>query len=692
MSNIDSYWATTDIEELAIALEKKRETYYKHCEGTGRLALWRKSHRLYYGVDDEGTTTSFAPSYGGQQGELVLSKVNNYYSLLEHIHVLITGTRPTLKALGLNNSNKAQTAAKLAEGVFEYYLREGRLEKSLQLAAKYALRFGEGWIYACWDGHAGDKPVGAYTEQLSDDPEDIVDVPVYGGDIVAVALAPYDIIRDVNVDIGSKTEEWTMVHQKKNKWNLVSLYPKYKDEILAAPVYDFLQGSEALKPSVSDEAFGETDLVSIFEFYHRPTPALPEGRYAVMVGSTVIADGPLPYNKLPTLPMRPDIENLSAFGYTNSFNLMGLQDIYDSVFSTIVSKHDALGLPSLWKQKAAEMNVKDITSGLSVLESDVKPEVIDLLPDLSQSSKLLELINGLMSTQSGINEVARGNPDSNIKSGAMAALFHSMAIQYNSGLQASYAQMFEGLGTHFLDIARKYIKDARLITITGPRGASWRREFRGSDLEGIDQIVVESSNALLRTTAGRQQIADQLLAANMLKSPEQYLTVLSSGRLEHLFDLPDTRQRGMLAENDMMSMGRSPKVLVTDHHLDHIKAHEALLNEPENRLNEELCETVLLHIQEHIDTWAKLTTERPDMLAIIDLPPLPAPTPIPMGGAPMTDPNAAPKGTVDNNPVATPPAEAVPLDLANVSQGLEGSLESGSGEVRLPNIPKPSGQ
>lgn len=679
-----NYWATTEPEELAQKLVERREAYYNYLEGTGRLALWRKSHRLYYGVDDEGTSTSFSPSYGGQQGEVTLLKVNQYYSFLEHIYVLITGTRPTLRALGVNNSNKAQTAAKLAEGVFEYYLREGRLEKTMQLACKYALRFGEGWVYSGWDTNAGERPIDAFQEELDGM---TVDVPVYKGDISSVALAPYDVIRDTSVDIGSKEELWTMVHQGANKWDLVALYPKFKDDIVNAPFYDFLNGANNVKVRNIEESGMDCDLVSVFEFFHKSTPALPEGRMCIMVGDKILFDGPLPYNKLPTMVMRPDVETRSAFGYSNAFNLMGLQDIYDSIFSTIASKHDAYGLPDLWAPPGGNTNVKDLTTGLTVIESEVKPEVLDLMPDISKSSNFLEITAQLMSTLSGINDVARGNPESNIKSGNMAALIHAMAVQYNSGLQASYAQLFERLGTHFLDISRKFIKNERLINMVGPQGQAWTREFKGSDLEGVDQIVVETSNALLRTTAGRQQVADTLLQAQMLKSPEQYLSVISTGRLENILDLPNSKLRNVLAENDLMSKGEMPMVSVMDHHFDHIKAHETLLNEPENRKNNELMETVLVHIQEHIDAWQKLTTNNPAMLKIIDLPELPQPAPAPAPAMPEMS-GQGPSASQDTmkalveSPASSPAAATNPADLGNVGAGLEGTTG-----VKLPKPP-----
>ena len=52
-----------------------------------------------------------------------------------------------------------------------------------------------------------------------------------------------------------------------------------------------------------------------------------------------------------------------------------------------------------------------------------------------------------METLSGVNSVARGNPEASLQSGTALAMVQSQALQFMSGLQQSYIQLIEDVGT-----------------------------------------------------------------------------------------------------------------------------------------------------------------------------------------------------------------------------------------------------
>ena len=176
---------------------------------------------------------------------------------------------------------------------------------------------------------------------------------------------------------------------------------------------------------------------------------MPEGRYVKVVAGTkaVLADGVLPYERIPLIPMRPDIEIRTGHGYSTAWDLMGPQSALDSTVSTMLTNHDAFGVQNIWTEKGSDLSVADLAGGLKHLESNTKPEVLQLTQTSEHSYKLWELILQGMERTSGINSTARGNPDANVKSGAMAALVHAMAVQYNSGLLAAHADLYERTGT-----------------------------------------------------------------------------------------------------------------------------------------------------------------------------------------------------------------------------------------------------
>lgn len=669
-AGLDWYWCASPTEELPARLNRAWNRYLEYVQQSGFLERWQHAHNLFFGRSDDPTMSSDRVGYGGQQGETVLVRSNQFRSLLEHTHVLITGTRPTLQARGINASATSQTAARMAEQVFEYYLEEHKLERAMQEADRFALRYGEGWVLVTWDPEAG-EPVDV--EQVEDESTgELVDRVIYQGDITARAVMPLDVIRDPSHDASVEDEDWLAVHTRVSRWDLLAQYPDAAEAIRNAPA-----APQLTVDLFSREDREQPDRISALEFYHARTPAMPQGRFAMVVGDTVLFDGPLPYDVIPCMAMRPDIETKTAFGYTTAWDLMGLQDVLDSVVSAIATCHDAGALRNVWTPRGSGLDTKELSNGMTHWESTAKPELVDLMPDLGPSMKFAEMLGEYMSSISGINDVARGQPDANVKSGAMAALIHSMAVQYNSGLQSAYAMLYERIGTHWLDCARRYMTKPRLVAVAGPRGGAWVRDFRGQDVAGIRRIAVDTGNAIMRTSSGRMDIADKFLERQVFQRPEQYLQMLSTGRYEPLLDRPDTKLRGILSENDLLCQGKPARVLLTDHHADHIEAHFALLDEPENRENEELTSVVLDHIQLHIEMWQELTATNPGMLGLIGLPPWPAGgavAPPDAGGAPM------PGGSPGDGGLQGPPQDVAQDPLA---------AQAG---VNMPNMPKVPGQ
>ena len=80
------YWAAKPDDEFASDLKDAIIRYYRQMDATGRTDVWRRSVRTYYGLDAEGSwRNSSAITYGGEQGELVMLRVNHYRNLIQHM-------------------------------------------------------------------------------------------------------------------------------------------------------------------------------------------------------------------------------------------------------------------------------------------------------------------------------------------------------------------------------------------------------------------------------------------------------------------------------------------------------------------------------------------------------------------------------------------------------------------------------
>ncbi|NRA92514.1 MAG: hypothetical protein HRU26_07485, partial [Psychroserpens sp.] len=160
----------------------------------------------------------------------------------------------------------------------------------------------------------------------------------------------------------------------------------------------------------------------------------------------------------------------------------------------------------------------------------------------------------------------------------------------------------------------------------GLNNATKIEEFKSEDLSEVSRVVVDVGNALMQTTAGRVQVAEQMLQMMPDKmTPEKYLMVMNTGNLDTLTDGIMDELDTVIGENESLVKGDPIIAIATDHHAMHIREHRDVLSDQKLRQDPELVDRTLAHIQEHI---ILLQNTDPNLLAIIGEQPL-----APAGGA-----------------------------------------------------------
>lgn len=107
----------------------------------------------------------------------------------------------------------------------------------------------------------------------------------------------------------------------------------------------------------------------------------------------------------------------------------------------------------------------------------------------------------------------------------------------------------------------------------------------------------------------------------LLQDPVKVVEFLKSGQVESLTE--DKFQDSILirSENEALKKGETPIVMITDVHSQHILEHKEVLNDPDSRLDPNIVNNTLAHIQEHIQAYKSID---PDLAAILQLQPLPS--------------------------------------------------------------------
>jgi hypothetical protein len=611
------YFASKDAADVSNILIGKADDWFRSLETNGYLDKLRTMWAAYHGAYYSDNSNSHSISFSGEQGELVQVSVNHIRNLAQHMLNMITSTRPAMQARSINTDYKSLVQTKLANGLLDYYMRDHRLEKFLKMAVEYAIVFGNGYVKISWNATRGD----VY------DVNDETGEEFREGDIEFCNLSPFDVMFDTNRE--DANHDWVVCRSFTNRHDLVAKYPEYEEKILSLPTKSQLQGISNFSFS-----YDETELIPVYEFYHKKTESMPQGRYLLFLAADItLLDSPMPYRALPVYSIVPNYFLGTPYGYTPMFDLLGMQDAVNSLYSTILTNQTAFGVQNILVPKGADVSLSQLSGGLNVIEANLQFGEIKSLNLTDTPKEVFDFITMLektMETISGVNAVSRGNPDPNLRSGNALALVQSMTLQFMSGLQQSYVSLIEDLGTGIINILKDHATVPRVATIVGKNNRSYVKEFTGDDLSSVSKVIVDIGNPLARTTAGRVEMAEQMLQMGVIKTPEQYFSVINTGQLDVMTE--DTQSQLLLVkgENERFVDDKPVIAVMFDDHMLHIKEHASVLADPELRFDPNIVARVTEHIQEHITL---LRTTDPDLLKSLNQQPLG-----PEGGSPANPP------------------------------------------------------
>jgi len=705
------YWAARSAKDVVAELNKKQAAYFDFAERNGFTAMWRYARSKYYGKDvDTGEWVTQYVGTDGPQGELLRFRVNEVRSFSKQLITMAIGNRPAFECSATNSDYDSIGQAETADGVIEYVYQNEYGERKERKTVERAVIFGKGATWCNWDANGGelvDEPVFRVLPDHSKapalDPETGEQLmrQVRSGKIVLKSLAPWDYFCEPTIE-DEDEHLWKTVRQRRSKWELAGRFPEHRKAILGmAPLDEY--AVETLFGF--DQMATNGDELIVKHFYHAPSPALAgtkfeKGRYIVYVGDLPLLDLPLPYTRIPIVDLCPAEYLGTSLGYADSWDMCSVNDMQDQITSDIASNLSTFGRQCISAEEGTDFDADAIANGMRVLTrrpGTKAPEAVMLAAVPQASMPFLEYLGKRLQSLSGLNSVARGDPDASITSGTMAALFHSIALEYNSALQAAVDAHREQLANLILDILKQYASHPFVVRIAGADERPYLDTFTRDKLMGVRGVVVKTSNPMMRTQAGRLQLAEfALKIPGAITDPAQINEIVVSGQAKPLYDA--SRKRRMRIKWEDEQLLKSPPIATEqpqpqpplpngmqpppampyqhvpsvpvhwmDDHQRHIDQHYALLASREAAENPELWQAVNVHIEHHMKVWRETD---PAKLVAVGLKPFPMPQMMGPPGAPPQRASAPGKPPSDGKP-NEPPDAVKPTDQGPRATGTD---------------------
>ena len=620
---------------------------------------WNYYHGLFTG---KGLSASDAAiEVLGRDGQLRQISLNHFHELIGHMLNLITQNRPAFETEATRTDHDAIKNAELGDAVVNDYLQDKGLEKRFKRCVEHALVMQMGFIFCPWDWNIGktiamdQQDQGAYGEPKA----------IKEGDFSFYNPSIFDVVWDYTCDDWERIQ-WVVVRTFENKFDLAAraVDEEERKRIMELDDFDAKEEDDGSPQRQAINYFGMegeySDLVPVWHVYHKDCDACPGGRHFKFTSDDRVI-GPvekMPYTRLPIFRITPEEFLLTSFGYSRANDLQAPQEALNAEMSTILTNHNAAGIQAIWVPTGCELDEHMVGEGVLIVEGgQIPPQGVNFAKTPKEFFNFRDVLSQSMEQLSGVNSVARGQPEASLRTGEALKVLDSKAVQAGTSLLQSYYDCIEEVGTFLLQHLPVFMNgnDERTVRMVGRNNRAYAKTFQKQSLDNISNVRVQAGNALSKTVSGRLAIADKLLEHGFVRSQEQYLTVLNTGQLKPLVESDQSELDLIRDENERLDIGQPCYADPTDNHVLHIREHKSIINKVERREDPAIVGAVSAHILEHISLLDQIPISRIQMALGYQIPYPPFATePPPEGGG------GQPGGAQGGQPPAIPGEPAAP--------------------------------
>lgn len=624
-----------------------------------------------YGFDIEGVGANAALiTRSGPNGSVAELRVPAAAGDLAKAWNIVVGPELTWSAVPSTTDAGSEAEAINARNALQYYWEQVGVESKFKAAMFYAMGLAECAIHIPWDTNQGEVvTVDPETQQL-----------VHAGDMDFRVINTWDILRDPAA--------------KSYDAQSFALFREWHNKFDEAATCKTKEQAEACLSASSTVPIGQTwvpfqassdlpsDSIPVYYLYAKMTPSVPAGRETVFLeDGTILFDGPLreAYQKqLPFVRVAAGEYRGTSWPHTKFFGVLGAQQASDALLKDLLTNATAVSGPIVSVEDdnvdggAALANMGGGPQLVTRPKGSAKPEVLQIQSSHPEHFNLLSRLRNDIQQIIGIDNITAGQEVGANLSGAAMALLTSTSVQNNSQLQSVWTEFVQTGGTVVLKHIQFHMKQPRKIALAGAArsGLVALAELSGPSVKGIDRVMATIGSALQQTDAGKYEIATTSRKEGWAKTPEQFQTVLDTGRLDALTQDLSNELVLISQENEALGRGETVDVMLGDDHVLHLKSHRFVTANLTARRNPAVVQALQAHEAWHLRT---LRETDPQLLQIFGQPSLgagaangnvesggAAPPPPDAPGAPATQQQAqADAPTLPKNPATGQPAGPV---------------------------------
>lgn len=481
--------------------------------------------------------------------------VNNVFQTnTNQLVAQMTKTRPMIHAVPASGADIDVKAAQFAESLYENKWDDLSLRSKLQSVLVNA-QLSQGYWLTTWDGLAGKamkvmvdpesgQPIwdqelsGIFKEELREqakqvgmDPQELIgqfEQVVYMGDIRV------DVLDGPNVWLDPVPNNW------EDCAYAICKIPMTVDDIQArygkkvTPNASSGDRTPALMYSQKNQDERPANVRETFHIYHRPTPAMPQGRYAVWIESPnefLYQSGwEFPFSTLPLVKFSGIERPGNVYDEARGTGARPMQKELNDIISG-VAMHRRITMKPQMIAPVGSMRQRLTDEPGAVFEYN---PVAGMTPEWRQTPPLpayvfetLQDVQRRLDRHYNIMPTERSSLPARTDSGHMVELvMEAVADQLSPEIQRMEIALARE-GDLIAAYAQHYYQEERMLRMKGPGGSVSVQKFMNADLDGGYSFQAEAGSGLPRTREGQVQQIREMVEMGVLDPREaiQYLPI-----------------------------------------------------------------------------------------------------------------------------------------------------------------------
>lgn len=512
--------------------------------------------------------------------------------------------------------------AKATQKVLDYLWRKLQLETRYKDALEWAAVCGKGFWWYHWDPTAKGRVL--MDTELGKE----VKTGIVGEPEIEVGSAFEVLVPDLGISRICDQPEIMRIKVREVE-DLKGRYPDVADFIKAdasrADVFQYERQIASLTPkgnflstsmSRKDE---DPSQVIVKEWFQKPTPKFPEGRYACVANGILLKQGPLPYGFSDCANPYPVTEFIDTqmagrfYPTTVMEQLIGPQKEYNLIRSKVAEQIRMQSHPKIlvakqlqlpddaWNSEAGEVIEYIALPGIPEPKPWFPPNIA------ADAWRSLELIQSEFDAITQIYPSAEGNAGG-AESGFQTNLLQEAADAAHIPDIRSHELSVEEAAFKLRRIIAKGYDVPRLITIVGRNYEPDVIEFSNTQIDENAEVIVQIGSGLPQMKASKIQSMMELWDRGMLGNPQdpearrKVLSSLDLGELESMQEQSRRDEDLAKLENLTFSQGGQvePPQFFHNHNIHYATHTDQLKSVEAQKWSPEIKQALVIHIIQHM--------------------------------------------------------------------------------------------